>query len=71
MQNVESEFWLVWNEHKKEFPPKFKHEYEKQAEAEAERLAKANPGQTFVVLKSVSYRVVDSMVRGKYETMPF
>lgn len=65
------EFWLVWNENKKEFPPKHKHGFIEKAEAEAERLAKANPGETFVVLKSVSYRVVDSMVRGKYNQCPF
>jgi hypothetical protein len=64
-------FWLVWNEEKKTFPPKHKHDTSGGAEAEAERLARANPGETFVVLKSVSYRAIDSMVRGKYEECPF
>ena len=67
---IKEEFWLVWNENKKESPT-HKHGFVEKAEAEAERLAKANPGETFVVLKSVSYRVVDSMVRGKYEPCPF
>ncbi|MDQ2762675.1 MAG: hypothetical protein M3Y22_04050 [Pseudomonadota bacterium] len=47
-RSIEPPFWLVWNE--KGFPPKFKHTSSYDAEAEAQRLAAAKPGTSFVVL---------------------
>jgi len=41
-------FWLVWNENGR--TPCYKHQTSGSASREAERLAAANPGQTFVVL---------------------
>lgn len=41
-------FWLVWNRHGRK--PVFEHENYLSARAEAERLARANPGSAFYVL---------------------
>ncbi|HBG32061.1 MAG TPA: hypothetical protein DDW98_15790, partial [Gammaproteobacteria bacterium] len=43
--------------------PTFRHPSEQNAVTEAERLARLNPGETFIVLESVSARRVDSMIR--------
>lgn len=45
-------FWLVWNE--KGHAPTFKHSCKRAADAEAKRLARANPGHRFHVLGSLS-----------------
>lgn len=45
-------FWLVWRPHGTH--PSFKHPTETSAVREAERLAKANPGTEFHVLKMTS-----------------
>lgn len=45
-------FWLVWN--REGFPPRYQHETEAGARAEAERLARANPGKSFCVLTSIA-----------------
>lgn len=45
-------FYLVWAEDGGE--PRHKHERLEHAESEAERLAKANPGQSFCVVVPIS-----------------
>ena len=44
-------FWFVWNP--AGCNPKYMHESRASADAEARRLAEDNPGQQFIVLKSV------------------
>jgi hypothetical protein len=62
---TESAFWLVWSPtgHK---PPSFRHPSIESATTEADRLATAHPGQTFIVLESVAARCIDTMVRTKF-----
>jgi hypothetical protein len=45
-------FWIVWNENGG--PPRVKHATQQQAEAEAQRLAEAHPGDSFCVLPCAS-----------------
>jgi len=54
-------YWLVWRTGREPmFPPNFQHRTLEAAQAEAVRLARANPGVQFVVLESVSaHRTVD------------
>lgn len=54
-------FWLVWNP--QGYNPQHKHNTEDGAVREAERLARTNPGQTFIVLESVGALVVDNIQR--------
>lgn len=54
-------FWFVWNPNGHN--PKYQHNSEASATAEAERLARAHPGETFVVLESICARRVDDMLR--------
>jgi hypothetical protein len=56
-----TEFFLVWNENG--YPPKFQHETLHSATQEAERLARANRGQRFYILRALELRVVDDMKR--------
>lgn len=51
--NEDKPFWLVWNQ-SAGYPPRFCHETRISAEKEAERLARLNPGQEYVVLEAVS-----------------
>ena len=44
-------FWMVWNPHGRS--PTYRHESRESANKEAQRLARDNPGQVFVVLKAV------------------
>lgn len=53
-------FWMVWNPNG--HAPTYRHPSLNAATQEAERLAKANPGRTFVVLESVCARVADTML---------
>ena len=52
-------FWLVWNPQGQ--APTRQHENKASAEREAERLARANRGQRFIVLQSIGERVVDDV----------
>lgn len=54
-------FWMVWNPDGN--APRYKHRTEEAAFAEAERLARTNKGQVFVVLESAGARLVDDMVK--------
>lgn len=47
-----SAFWMVWSPQGN--PPRYQHPNADAAKAEAERLARANPGQEFFVLEAVS-----------------
>lgn len=55
-------FWIVWNPSGPR-PPAVRHYDEREAITEAERLARAHPGQTFIVLATVAARVIDNMQR--------
>lgn len=48
----ENEFWMVWNPAGR--APTYKHGNRGSAQREAERLAEANPGQSFYVLHAIS-----------------
>lgn len=67
------QFWMVWNPAKA--APTFKHESERNARIEAERLARMCPGEQFFVLEAVEMRCVTDMqrvnLRGKSDDLPF
>lgn len=54
-------FWFVWNP--QGHNPQHKHPTLDSALREAERLARINPGQTFIVLQSVQALTVDNIQR--------
>ena len=56
-----NQFWLVWNIGGG--APTVRHDTEMRAIHEAERLARANPGQQFAVMEATHLRCVDSMQR--------
>lgn len=53
------QFWMVWNVGGN--PPRHQHSYEHEAITEAERLARAHPGEAFVVLEAIHARKVSDM----------
>lgn len=57
----DSAFWFVWNPAGR--APQHQHASKHGAISEAERLARNNPGETFIVLESVCARTVDGMQR--------
>lgn len=59
MSTTQNAFWIVWNPNGR--TPTRTHETRRGAEIEAERLARLNRGQRFIVLQSISERVVDDM----------
>lgn len=61
MNEQRAPFWMVWAP--TGGTPVVQHATEALAIAEAERLARARPGQEFIVLKSLTARKMDSMVR--------
>lgn len=70
MTTTATEFWVVWNEAGR--PPTFKHPTVASAEAEAERLARTNPGQTFHVLALRGSCTYSNVVWARVpEEMPF
>lgn len=68
-------FWLVWNPARNEWPPSARHGDYATALKEAERLARNNQGQQFIVLEAVARACkVDVEVtdlRPPTEEMPF
>jgi hypothetical protein len=69
-------FWMVWNENGG--MPRVKHATCAAAVAEAERLARSNRGETFIVLKSYCARVTNDLQRidmepeaAEFEELPF
>lgn len=61
MSNTQKKFWFVWCAER--LPPNHKHDSLQSAETEAERLAKFNRSQTFVVLEAISAYKIDNLVR--------
>lgn len=61
MSITDAPFWMVWNPSGR--PPSFRHSTEEAAVAESERLARENPGRTFIVLGSVCACRVDALQR--------
>jgi hypothetical protein len=58
---VNDSFHLVWNP--SGHNPNFRHPDRDSAITEAERLARAHPGQQFFVLAATDLRIVDAMQR--------
>lgn len=58
-------FWMVWREGSHGCT--YRHPRKESAEQEAERLSKANPGETFFVLKAVGGRIAASPEISKIE----
>jgi hypothetical protein len=46
-------FWMVWSE--RGHAPTYKHDSNRSATSEAERLARTNPGERFYVLRAMRY----------------
>lgn len=68
-EKTKEPFWMVWNPENR--APRFKHETGQAALIEAERLAKENPGQEFVVLQAIrGVKTFEPVQHIKYE-MPF
>lgn len=56
-------FWMVWNPGNR--APTVKHPTLEKAKAEAQRLARTNPGQEFIVLQSLgAFKTVDVEWKG-------
>lgn len=65
----ESAFWIVWNPEGGN--PKHRHDARGQALREAERLARANPGQQFYVMRADEMFAVNDMRRVLFTEVPF
>lgn len=66
----EESFWMVWNP--EGHSPTFRHREETSAVTEADRLARANPGQMFIVLMAVrAVRKTDTEHRILGAPIPF
>lgn len=63
--NRKKPFWLVWNPQGRE--PQVRHDDEESATREAERLARKNRGERFIVLRPVREVVVDDVQRFEYD----
>jgi hypothetical protein len=62
MEESHFKFWYVYNPLGKQWPT-VRHSDERHANAEAERLAKANPGREFMVLEAKRFYRVESPVK--------
>lgn len=58
-------FWMVWNPDGRQ--PRFRHDNQQLAVAEAERLARANPGQEFYVLEPTHRVVSNDIIVEQYD----
>lgn len=58
-------FWFVWNPQRR--APSYKHPSKESAKTEAERLARLNPGEEFIVLESVATCVSRGVVWEQHE----
>ena len=65
MRDKRRAFWLVWNP--QGHAPTRQHDTRDSAKREAERLARANRGQRFIVLQSMSECVVDEVQHIEHE----
>ena len=61
MSEHDRKFWMVWCPDKSQ--PRYRHDTERGAIAEAERLANAHPGERFYVLAAIAAREVNNMHR--------
>jgi hypothetical protein len=63
-------FWMIWKENGS--CPTVTHNSRRSAEHEAERLARLEPGKSFVVLESVKFCTIDNPIHW-YDTdeIPF
>lgn len=57
MSKKSRQFWVVWND--RQYPPTRKHWTLEEAQDEAERLARNNPGEWFYILKASEYRMAE------------
>lgn len=65
-----SPFWVVWNP--SHGAPTFRHGSATSSHDEAQRLARANPGQQFIVLRAESgYRTCEPLQRTDFNEPPF
>lgn len=71
MSNLQQPFWMVYG--MGQGAPTVRHDTSESAVAEARRLARANPGITFIVLASVrGYRTADPIVEIEFDDgIPF
>jgi len=62
-------FWVVRNE--EAGPPRYKHNNPIDAKREADRLARANPGQRFTVLRSEGHAEQNDVAWTEHDEIPF
>jgi hypothetical protein len=65
----EEYFWIVWKEG--ESPPRKRHTSKESAEAEAQRLAIKENGQTFFILEAVSCVAANNVCWNRELSPPF
>lgn len=61
---IEASGYFVWNPDRRE--PNYRHDTVNSALVEAERLARAHPGQQFIVLKVLGAAIVEKPVAFKW-----
>ena len=67
--HVEPPFWLVWDPQSR--TPSFRHLHERDAAAEATRLAREHPGHDFYVLEPISVTKRVDVVTQRFQKVPF
>ena len=63
-------FWMVYSRNGRH-PPKFEHNNRDGARAEAERLARLNPGLRFYILEATDTVVVENPCKWEDLSIPF